>query len=287
MFGDVLFPVDLSPSMERLVRAAEEVVVAGVRRITLFHVVDRENALAEPETLEYSRKTLEEWKTRLEQCRPAAIDCRVAVGTPWIAIVHTAAEEGYSFILLGSHSRALVRPEYLGAETENVLHHASVPVLLVRMHIVQPGEVTTCLPTSATIFRRVLFPIDFSPDSLKCIPLIEQMADARPAELIVAHIQDTRTLAHATAVQMEEFNRRDARRLEDLKVHFESLGFGHVTTLLRTGDAIEELLAIARDDDISLIVLGAKGRTNLASMALGGVSETLVHRSGSHILLVR
>ena len=52
-----------------------------------------------------------------------------------------------------------------------------------------------------------------------------------------------------------------------------------VTTLLRHGDPAEEILALAREQPIDLICLGARGRGRVTGALLGSVSTAVLHHS--------
>ncbi|KUG19417.1 MAG: universal stress protein [Methanomicrobiaceae archaeon] len=287
MFATMLFPVEISGVTERMFCAVSDLVRAGIREVTLLHVVLKREAEADPGAVEYSRKVLREWKRRLEAAGTPSVRYDVAVGIPWVEIIERAAQDQSSVILMGSHPAGILRETFLGNETENVLHHADRPVLILKLRLIEPVGEAACTLAKDRLLQRVLFATDFSPDAEKCIPFVEQTVHAGPEEVMVVHIQDLRTLAYATATQIEEFNRRDARRLSDLKQRFASLGFAKVTTVLRTGNAIAELLAIIASAEPTLVVIGAKGRSNLAPMMLGGVSETVAHAASSHVLVVR
>jgi nucleotide-binding universal stress UspA family protein len=51
---------------------------------------------------------------------------------PWEAIVHTAKEKQCDLIVMASHGRRGVSAVVLGSETQKVLTHSSIPVLVVR-----------------------------------------------------------------------------------------------------------------------------------------------------------
>jgi nucleotide-binding universal stress UspA family protein len=51
---------------------------------------------------------------------------------PWDAIVQTAKEKGCDLIVMASHGRRGVSAMILGSETQKVLTHSTVPVLVVR-----------------------------------------------------------------------------------------------------------------------------------------------------------
>jgi nucleotide-binding universal stress UspA family protein len=51
---------------------------------------------------------------------------------PWEAIVNAAKDQGCDLIVMASHGRRGVSALLLGSETQRVLTHSSVPVLVVR-----------------------------------------------------------------------------------------------------------------------------------------------------------
>lgn len=57
---------------------------------------------------------------------------RVSRDHPWEGIVHTAKDKGCDLIVMASHGRRGVSAVILGSETQKVLVHSTVPVLVVR-----------------------------------------------------------------------------------------------------------------------------------------------------------
>lgn len=75
----------------------------------------------------------------LEKASAAAKDAGVACNTlhrvhehPWRAITDTAVSENCDLIVMGSHGRTGLVKLVLGSETQNVLAHSEVPVLVHR-----------------------------------------------------------------------------------------------------------------------------------------------------------
>lgn len=69
----------------------------------------------------------------------AAKEAGVAIETvrashdhPWEAIVDTAKDRGCDLIVMASHGRRGVSAVLLGSETQKVLTHSTIPVLVVR-----------------------------------------------------------------------------------------------------------------------------------------------------------
>jgi nucleotide-binding universal stress UspA family protein len=51
---------------------------------------------------------------------------------PWEAIVEHAAEQRCDLLVMGSHGRSGLASLFLGSETQDVLKHTTLPVLVVR-----------------------------------------------------------------------------------------------------------------------------------------------------------
>jgi len=70
-----------------------------------------------------------------EACEAAGIACHTQTVEglqPWEAIVAHAAEQHCDLLVMGSHGRSGLASLFLGDETQDVLKHTKVPVLVVR-----------------------------------------------------------------------------------------------------------------------------------------------------------
>ncbi|MDI6718243.1 MAG: universal stress protein [Methanomicrobiales archaeon] len=287
MRGTILVPLEMAESAEKILSAVEELARAGIEKVALLHVMSVRHTLADPAIRRYDEAKMKEWKDRLLACGVKAVTTGVVDGFPAYEILERSKDPDVSLVVMGSRGSTQLSRLLLGSTTEEVLHSVRKPLFVVRLQILEAEGGLVCRLSTDRLFRRILYATDFSKDALLCIPCLSWLAAARPEELIVAHIQDTRRLGHVTEEQMAEFNRRDTERLEALKEQFERAGFGKVTTVLRTGNAIAELLELARIREPTLIVMGAKGRTGVREMLLGGVTETIVHQAPVHVLVMR
>lgn len=71
----------------------------------------------------------------VDACRAAGLGCESYTQEavhPWEAIVEHCKSRGCDLIVMASHGRRGVRALLLGSETNRVLIHATVPVLVVR-----------------------------------------------------------------------------------------------------------------------------------------------------------
>ena len=71
----------------------------------------------------------------VEACDSAGVVCHAQTVEglqPWEAIVAHAGEQRCDLLVMGSHGRSGLASLFLGSETNDVLKHTTVPVLVVR-----------------------------------------------------------------------------------------------------------------------------------------------------------
>jgi len=71
----------------------------------------------------------------LAACEAAGVPCEghtVEALHPWEAIIDHAKEKGCDLLVMASHGRRGVSALLLGSETQKVLTHSTIPVLVVR-----------------------------------------------------------------------------------------------------------------------------------------------------------
>lgn len=70
-----------------------------------------------------------------KQCAEAGVECTTATATsdvPYEAIIEAAEKSGCDLIFMASHGRRGISGFLLGSETNKVLTHSKVPVLVYR-----------------------------------------------------------------------------------------------------------------------------------------------------------
>lgn len=147
MFKHILVPVDGSQlSMDTVKRAISFAGEAGAR-ITFFYAKPEypiafygEGALIDPTTPEKFAEMADQQATEiLSQCeavaRAANVSCTPLSATsdiPYEAIIQAAETSGCDLIFMASHGRRGISGLLLGSETQKVLTHTKIPVLVYR-----------------------------------------------------------------------------------------------------------------------------------------------------------
>ena len=143
------------------------------------------------------------------------------------------------------------------------------------------------------MFKKILYPTDFSDVSKKAIDYIKQLKEGGAEKVIVLHVFDQRGMqaieqyASWDSVEIEQKIMDGSR--QELKVIEDELkrsGF-KVKTIVQRGVPIQEILKTEEEEDISVIVIGSHGKSNLEEMFLGSVSEKVARRCKSPVLIIK
>jgi nucleotide-binding universal stress UspA family protein len=293
MFPRILLATDFSQHAEKLVGCLGDLRSVGAEEVLLLNVVEPGHPIGLAS--DYLTRALE-WKEDSEQRLTAIqrqvagmglrVRSRVEIGVPYLEIVRVAQEERVSLIGMGTHGRGFVKGVVLGSVTQNVVRHATVPVLVMKPKVIEKLDSAECDFVCQQFFHRVLLPTDFSPCADEALALVKRLQDAGTQEVIVLHVQDVRYLRPHLADRMDEFNRKDRERLERIRAGLEFFGLKS-TVLLREGVPFQEIEKVAKEEDVSLIVIGSKGRSALADVMLGSVSDAVIRRHPRPVLVVR
>jgi nucleotide-binding universal stress UspA family protein len=147
MFKHVLVPTDGSPLSQSTVARAIAFAKDAGARITFFYAqpdfpmpIYGEGALIDPTTPEqFARSAAEEANRILALAKSAADAAGVAADTdtvvnevPYEAVIDAAERHGCDLIFMASHGRRGIAGLLLGSETQKVLTHTTIPVLVYR-----------------------------------------------------------------------------------------------------------------------------------------------------------
>jgi nucleotide-binding universal stress UspA family protein len=144
VFRHILVPTDGSPQAESAAREAVALARLAGARITALTVKPEFHVFTlRPAELEDTKG--DSWDVDLharnhldavEQiAREAGVACeRITVQSnhPWKAIVETASTRGCDAIAIASHGRSGIAAVLLGSQTQRVVTHATVPVIVYR-----------------------------------------------------------------------------------------------------------------------------------------------------------
>jgi nucleotide-binding universal stress UspA family protein len=135
--------------------------------------------------------------------------------------------------------------------------------------------------------RKILFPTDFSPLSDAALPLATSIARDRQAEIIILHVQ----IPPAAYAAGELYYGPMEPDIDLLRKTLERVTPNDSTVVcvhhLVMGDPAKEIVRIADDEEVEMIVMSTRGRTGLAHVLMGSVAEKVVRRASCPVLVFK
>jgi nucleotide-binding universal stress UspA family protein len=145
MFRHILLPTDGSDLSESAIRRAIPFARSVNARVTGFHAMPEFHVLSYKTTMleDTEKEFVRDCAARADRflafiedaARSAGVPCDTAVATsdhPHEAILKAAGDRDCDLIMMASHGRKGVRGLLLGSETQKVLTHGRIPVLVLR-----------------------------------------------------------------------------------------------------------------------------------------------------------
>jgi nucleotide-binding universal stress UspA family protein len=145
MFTHILLPTDGSDLSNNAVQKGIQFAKSVEAKVTGLCVIpERSYSIYEAEASgKFREAAAAEWKAKAEgnlsalskAARDAEVSCDVVLETsdqPYEAIIATADKKGCDLIMMASHGRRGIGALLIGSETQKVLTHSKIPVLVYR-----------------------------------------------------------------------------------------------------------------------------------------------------------
>lgn len=140
--------------------------------------------------------------------------------------------------------------------------------------------------------KKILFCADFSENSEPARELAVDYARKFGAQLLIIHVIDSTyfsTYEDWVAEEFEQVIRRlqdtAATRLESVKA--QSLqSVGSVETFCRVGSPSQEIVTLAAEQSVDLIVVGTHGRTGVKGLVMGSVARSVLRAAHRPVLIM-
>lgn len=181
------------------------------------------------------------------------------------------AKRGVALLSIGSRGLDALDRFMLGSASSHAIHHASCSVLVVKE---APKPV-----------QHILLAIDGSPASDKAVKFLLRNVnpqpngpDREPMLVTVVHV-----MPFLKYPELREAGRAVVQRYVDkvAKVGFQ------VQEAVRLGKPADEILTVAKEHKVDLILTGAKGLGAISRVLLGSVSTRVVQHAACSVLVVR
>ncbi|MEI8182830.1 MAG: universal stress protein [Desulfomonile sp.] len=140
--------------------------------------------------------------------------------------------------------------------------------------------------------KKILFCTDFSDNSEPARKLAVEYAKAFGAQLIIVHVVDTTGFPAYGDWVGDEINNIVARFKEKAAAGLESIAkeTGRILTDVKTscklGAPAKEIIELAGQESVDLIVIGTHGRTAVKHLLMGSIARSVLRMAHRPVLVV-
>lgn len=264
----ILVPVDFSKPSENALRVASELARKNDAELFVLHVVEMAETLFGTEQfnindeqiiffMKMAKKRFAKFlkKSYLEGLR---VTDAVEVGSPTMAINELQKEHVIDFIVMGSNGASGIDEILIGSNTEKVVRHSNVPVLVVKQEL------------DALEINKIAFASNFDVENVMAFNRVRAFADTFGASIELLYVNLPGNQFYST----EEIN----LQVENFLQKAEYTPDNNITIY---NDYSIELGVIngAKSCNADIIAMPTHGRKGLSHFFNGSIGEDVVNHS--------
>ena len=284
-FKNILFATDFSEASQHALLHALAMAKRYDSKLTVVNVAPPETQVPipmEPVPLEvdWQKNHAAECMQHLEAFEPLRMfphDTAMRQGNPWIEIEGVIEDRGIDLIVLGTHGRGVLGTLVLGSVAEQVLRHASCPVLTVG-----PDVLPTLVDHQQ--LSHVMFATDFSEGSMGALPYALSLAEENNAQITLMHVLEQ--LEPMPIEYSKELLADYRKRLWEMVPDDANL-WCRPQVVVEVGTASSEIVRLAHDQQVDLIVMGAHSGGTVANHLPWTIVHSVVRHARCPVLTIR
>ncbi|RQG87979.1 universal stress protein [Natrarchaeobius halalkaliphilus] len=201
------------------------------------------------------------------------VETHVVRGTPHRRITGIATTVGAGITIVGSRGKSPLENRVIGSTARNLARTTETPLLVNRIE----REAENPDVVREHLFQRMLYATDFSENADRAFEAFSYLRHAT-RETTLIHVETPKDPGLREGENPEN-------RLGELAAQLEEWGI-ETRTELRRGDPADEILGAETTYEPTAILVGSRGHSRLRRLLLGSVSEDIVARADSNVLLI-
>ncbi|WP_440947122.1 universal stress protein [Methanosarcina sp. T3] len=277
MISTVLVPVDFTIETEDLLGCIGELKNAGLKKVILLHVVDIHKSQGLAPMFERNAEDRIEDYANFARELGLETEPLVVIGDVKSTITEIADREEVDAIIMGATTEGFIKGKLLGRTTEYIARSSKKMLLVEKYGALKEGKEVYEKACRAT-FSRILVPLDFSKEAMKAIEQLQELKGIVKEVLFLHVIDDIKDmdLLDEQREEVKERLRKIKERLEGIRSQY----------LVVEGIPSDEIVKFADIEDITLIMLTARGKGALLDLLLGSTAENVLRKTTKPVLIV-
>ncbi len=278
----IMVATDFSERSDRALRRATLLAIEFGATIVLIHVVDDDQPRRIVDIEHDEAETLLQ-QTAATQREVDGVTCetRVILASSFAGIIQAVEDEKPDLLVIGRHRRSVLKDVFIGTTAERTIRLVDCPVLMVNaipagpyQHVIQTTDLS-----------------DSSRDALTRFRSLGLSGAAWNTVLYVFFAPALRlTFRHSMQKDEQEIHLAEEKKnaFRDLADFLATAKLGDITPMVRfeATAAHLDILQAADEERADLIVLSTHGRTGLAKLLIGSVTERVLRTSSVDVLAI-
>lgn len=266
---NILVPVDFSQSSENALRVAAKLAKKNNAKILSLHVVELAESLfgtgqfnVDNEEIVFfmklAKKKFQEFLDK-DFLKGVDIDHDIEVGSTTFAINDIVEKNNIDLIVMGSQGVSGLEEVMIGSNTEKVVRHSEIPVLVVKKDIKDFD------------FKKVLFATNFDLKNVKDYNKAKEFADSFGAQMKLVYINMPGNQFYSSS-EIKDHMRKFLNEVE--------IPLNNENVKIYNDYSIQEgVLNASRFEKFDLIAMPTHGRKGLSHFFNGSIGEDVVNHS--------
>lgn len=289
-FKRILVPLDGSGLAERALAPALALAEAMLAKVFFIRVAIPLSLNLDPKfyqcTIELrqdeAKRYLRSIQSRFSSSQ-ADIETQVLVGRAARSIINFAQEMEIDLIVMSSHGRSGVNRWIYGSVADKVLHNAPCAKVIIHPQVI----------IETYSIKRILVPLDGSSIAEQALEPALALAESVSAELIFLRVTSVPQITvqplpgwPGLDAVMEAAEQEANAYLQGMQA---AMGDSPVSTSLRvtTGPAAEDIIDVADNQKVDLIVMCSHGRSGIERWVFGSVAEKVLRGANCVTLVIQ
>ena len=276
----VLLATDFSETAEKLINCLDELKNLGIEEVVLTHVINvhRSKVVNVDQFKESNKEKLEKVKKKIE-AKGFKVTIKIPVGFPASEINKVARRENVALILVASHGKGFIKKVFLGSTTYDLIRQSGRPVLIEKYENIEGDAQVAC----ARKFNKILLPIDFSDCSKVAVDFVKEIEKNNFEEIILLNVIES----ISSSEDLEKEKTTAEVKLKEIAKNIKKSGsVDNITVRVAEGAASNNIIQVAQEENVGLILMPRTGRGNIKELLLGSTSDRVAKESPIPVLLI-
>ncbi len=284
MFQRILICTDLGDGINRLVNFIPQLATAGVKQVTFLHSAPLDDDCEIPKEDQAAVQRAKDILAPAIATQIPGIEVAVEVdsGGPKEAIINMVKKYDSELVLLGAPIRSLLTQKMFGSTSSALAHQLKRPLLIMRPPVVSTYMVQELKLRCENLFASYLIPYDGSDSANHLLDEIKQQVTNNPNNCLKNCVLIWVIEAGGRFPKANQEEKAEAT-LAKAKADLEGVGLS-VTTQVRRGALMDQIMTAATDEDISAIAISDRKTNRLLDWSVPSFGAQVLRQSWHPVL---